>query len=246
MIVYGQNPVHELVKARAREVSVVYVAAGDTGPALKEVVGFCKGRGVEVEERDRAELDALAGRDARHQGVVALVQQGGEHAYADLDQLLDDLEERKAVPLLVVLDGVQDPRNLGAIVRSAHVLGAHGLVIAKDRASPVTPVTVKASAGATEHLPICRVTNLVRALETLKERGVWATGAVVGDAPPPSKLDLRGPTALVLGSEGKGLRPLVERNCDHRVQIRMEGKVASLNVSVAAGILLYEASRQRG
>lgn len=241
-IVYGANPVRELVRARPGEVSVVYIAAGDTGPALKDIARLCKERQVTFEERERPALDALAGDTGKHQGVVAVT---GELEYADLDQLLEDLEEEKATPLLVVLDGVQDPRNLGAIVRSAHALGAHGVIVAKDRAAPVTPVAVKASAGATELTPICRVTNLVRALETLRERGVWTVGAVVDAAPTPGALDLRGPIALVLGSEQRGLRPLVLRACDHRVQIPMSGTVASLNVSVAAGILLYEVARQR-
>jgi len=241
-IVYGANPVRELVRAHPGEVSVVYLAAGDTGPALKDIARLCKERQIAFEERERPALDALAGDTGKHQGVVAIT---GELEYADLDQLLDDLEEAKATPLLVVLDGVQDPRNLGAIVRSAHALGAHGVVVAKDRAAPVTPAAVKASAGATELTPICRVTNLVRALETLRARGVWTVGAVVDAAPAPEKLDLTGPIALVLGSEQRGLRPLVLRACDHRVQIPMSGTVASLNVSVAAGILLYEVARQR-
>jgi 23S rRNA (guanosine2251-2'-O)-methyltransferase len=241
-IVYGANPVRELVQSRPKEVNVVYLAAGDTGAALKELFGLCRGRGIEVEERERGQLDALAGEGARHQGAVAIA---GEYAYGDLDELLDELDGRQAVPLLVVLDGVQDPRNLGAIVRSAHALGAHGVIVGKDRAAPVTPAAVKASAGATEHLPVVRVTNVSRALETLKERGVWTVGAVVREAPPPSSVDLAAPTALVLGAEARGLRPLVERGCDHKVQVPMVGRVASLNVSVAAGILLYEAVRQR-
>src|SRR5215470_1527063 len=243
-IVYGANPVRELVRAHPGEVSVVYLAAGDTGPALRDIARLCKERQVAFEERERPALDALAGDTGKHQGVVAVT---GELEYADLDQLLEDLDEQRATPLLVVLDGVQDPRNLGAIVRSAHALGAHGVVVAKDRAAPVTPAAVKASAGATELTPICRVTNLVRALETLRERGVWTVGAVVGEAGAgaPDKLDLRGPIALVLGSEQRGLRPLVLRACDHRVRIPMAGTVASLNVSVAAGILLYEVARQR-
>src|SRR5215470_681176 len=226
-IVYGANPVRELLAARPASVSVVYLAAGDTGPALKEIARMCKERQVAFEERDRPALDALAGAAARHQGVVAIA---GELEYADLDQLLDDLEEAKATPLLVFLDGVQDPRNLGAIVRSAHALGAHAVVVAKDRAAPVTPAAVKASAGTTELIPICRVTNLVRALETVKQRGVWTYGAHVGDAPAAAGVDLRGAVALVLGAEGAGLRPLVLRACDHRVQIPMAGKVGSLNV----------------
>jgi 23S rRNA (guanosine2251-2'-O)-methyltransferase len=239
MIVYGQNPVRELLKARPKSISVVYLAAGDTGPALRELYEMCRSRAVDVEERERPELDALAGREARHQGVVAI---SGEHAYVELEDLLD---QAPAPPLLVVLDGVQDPRNLGAIARSAHALGAGGLVIGKDRAAPVTAAAVKASAGATEHLAIARVVNIARALAAMKERGVWTVGAALRDAPAPAAVDLTGPIALVLGSEGRGLRPLVERTCDYLVRIPMVGSVASLNVGVAAGILLYEAARQR-
>ncbi len=235
-LVYGVNPVRELIRARPKDVSVVYVA---DAAVAKELTALTRDRAIALEERTRRELDALAGPDARHQGVVAVA---GEYVYREIHDVLDEVTEP---PLLVVLDGVQDPRNLGAIVRSAHVLGAHAVVLAKDRAAPVTPVTVKASAGATEHLPICRVTNLVRAIEELKERGVWTVGAVTDKGKPPASLDLKGPIAFVLGAEGKGMRALVERACDHRAEIPMTGRVASLNVSVAAGVLLYEARRQR-
>ena len=241
-IVYGVNPVKELVSTRAGQVSVVYVAVGLDGREASVLRELCRNRQVTLEERERDELDALAGVEARHQGVVAIA---GELIYAELEQVLEDAKDSQRPPLLVVLDGIQDPHNFGAIVRSSAVLGAHGVVIAKDRAVPVTPAVVKASAGATEHLPIARVTNLVRAMETIKEAGLWIVGAVVGAAPPPAAVDLKGPIALVVGAEGKGLRPLVERSCDHRVRIPMPGAALSLNVSVAAGILLYEVARQR-
>ena len=235
-IVYGQNPVRELVRSRPKDVAVVYVADVAAG---KDLFALCRDRGITLEERSRSELDALTGAEARHQGAVAIA---GEFEYRDLDDVLDATTEP---PLVVVLDGVQDPRNLGAIVRSAHVMGAHAVVVGKDRAAPVTPAAVKASAGATEHLPVCRVTNVVRAIEGMKGRGIWTVGAVTEEGQPPWKIDLRGSIALVLGAEGKGLRPLVARSCDHRAEIPMSGRVASLNVSVAAGILLYEARRQR-
>jgi len=149
------------------------------------------------------------------------------------------------VPLLLVLDGVQDPQNLGALVRSAHVLGADGVLIPRHRAAPVTPAVVKASAGATEHTPIAQVTNVARTLEELKERGIWIVGASALGGRLPSEIDLTVPVALVLGSEGKGVRPLVLRACDLLVRIPMAGRVASLNVSVAGAILLYETVRQR-
>jgi 23S rRNA (guanosine2251-2'-O)-methyltransferase len=148
-------------------------------------------------------------------------------------------------PLVVLLDGVEDPHNLGAVVRSAHALGAHGVVLPRDRAAGVTPAAAKASAGAVEHVAIVRVTNLVRALEELKEAGLWAVGAVPEGERDIASVDLRGPTALVLGGEGQGIRPLVQRTCDHLVRIPMLGRVGSLNASAAAAIALYEAVRQR-
>jgi 23S rRNA (guanosine2251-2'-O)-methyltransferase len=242
-LVYGQNPVRELIAARPQSVSMVYVAAGDAGPALKQLRDLCLKQKVTFEERERGELDALAGADARHQGVIAVT---GEYEYAELDDVLDAVAESGRAPLVVVLDGVTDPHNLGAVVRSAHVFGADVVVIAKDRAVGVTPVVVKASAGATEHLPIARVTNIAQTIEKLKERNIWSVAAVAAEgAQAPWQLDLAGAVALVMGAEGKGLRPLVEKTCDLKVMIPMSGKVASLNVSVATGALLYEAARQR-
>ncbi len=242
-LVYGQNPVRELIAARPAAVSVVYVAAGDAGPALKQVRDLCGKNRVALEERERAELDALAGAEARHQGVIAIT---GEYEYAELDDVLDAVDAAGRAPLLVVLDGVTDPHNLGAVVRSAQVFGADAVVIAKDRAVGVTPVVVKASAGATEHMPIARVTNIAQTIDKLKQRNIWSVAAVASEgAQTPWQVDFAGAVALVMGAEGKGLRPLVEKTCDLRVKIPMAGQVASLNVSVATGVLLYEAARQR-
>jgi len=240
--VYGVNPVRELVRARARDIATVYLLEGETGPALLQLRAALASAEVAVEQRTRAELDALAG-GARHQGVIALA---GEYEYASVDGILARAAQDKTPALVLVLDGVQDAGNLGALVRSAHVLGAHGVVVPKDRAARVTPAVVKASAGATEHLPIAQVVNLVRTLEELKEHGLWITGACLGKgAVPPWQVDLSGPTALVVGAEGKGIRPLVEKTCDLRVEIPMAGGVASLNAAAAGALLLYEARRQR-
>jgi 23S rRNA (guanosine2251-2'-O)-methyltransferase len=172
--------------------------------------------------------------------VVAVT---GDYLYATVEAILAAAAGRP--PLVMVLDSVQDPQNLGALVRSAHVLGGHGVVVPRDRAVGVTPTVVKASAGATEHLPIALVTNIARTLDDLRKAGLWIVGAVAGDAKPPWQIDLAGPTALVLGAEGKGIRPLVLRGCDLCVRIPMLGRVASLNVAAAGAILLYEAARQR-
>ncbi len=242
--VAGLAPVRELVSARPEAVRVVYLAAGVRSPEVRALRDLCRERGVRVEEAPPGRLDSLAA-GARHQGAVALTA-GFE--YAGLEDLLAAAAARGERALLVVLDSVQDPHNLGAVLRSAAAFGAHGVVIGKDRAAAVTPTVVKVSAGAAAHVPVARVVNVARAIEDLKKRHVWTVAAVPGDAseaPSPWALDLRDPVALVLGAEGPGLRPLVERTCDLRVSIPMSGPVGSLNVSVAAAVLLYEAFRQR-
>jgi len=194
-----------------------------------------------VREAPREKLDRLAGTD-RHQGVVAVV---ADYRYRELGELLEGARAAGAPPLVVVLDGIEDPQNLGAIIRSAHALGAHGVVIPKDRAAGITPAAAKASAGAVEHCPVARVTNLAQALERLKEAGVWTVATDASADEPISAVDLTVPTALVIGSEGAGVRPLVRRTCDRVARIPMQGKVGSLNASASAAIALYEVLRQR-
>jgi 23S rRNA (guanosine2251-2'-O)-methyltransferase len=252
-LVYGIGPVEELVSRRAREIIVLYVnparqARERAGDAVATIAAEARRRGVTVETRTRDELDAMlasersdAGRPPAHQGVVAVV---GAFSYAALEDLIANAP---APALIVALDSVQDPHNLGAIVRSAYVLGAHGVIIPEHRAAAITPVVTKASAGATELLPIAQVKNVVRALEELKEAGVWTCAvAAVPGARPIAELDLTGPMALVLGAEGEGVRPLVAKTCDLHALIPMAAAgVGSLNVSVAAGVALYEVARQR-
>jgi 23S rRNA (guanosine2251-2'-O)-methyltransferase len=240
-LVYGIHPVEELLRS-GREVAVVYLADGEGGGALIPIEVRARQAKVPLERRARAELDALAG-GAAHQGAVAVA--AGDFPYREPRELVAAATAKLENPLVLVLDGVQDPQNLGAIARSAHVLGAHGLVLPKDRAAHVTPAVVKASAGATEHLPIALCTNVARTLEELQGEGLWTIGAVADGGEDPATLDLAAPTALVLGSEGKGLRPLVLRGCDLRARIPMVGQVTSLNVAAAAAVLLYEAARQR-
>jgi 23S rRNA (guanosine2251-2'-O)-methyltransferase len=239
---YGLNPVRELLRASSAEVSELWLGEGTTrGAAFAELERLARAAGAKVRSAPRAKLDRLAGTD-RHQGVVAVV---AEFRYAAVEDLLERAAASGRPPLLVVLDGVEDPHNLGAIVRSAHALGAHGVVIPKDRAVGVTAAVAKASAGAVERLPVARVTNVTQCLEALKEAGVWSVG-LAADAPKPvAALDLRAPTALVLGSEGEGLRPLVRRTCDLAAHIPMMGELDSLSVSASAAIALYEAARQR-
>jgi len=242
-VVYGLNPVRELLRAASTEVSELWLVEGGTrGAAFAELERLARTAGAKVRGAPRPKLDRLAGTD-RHQGVVAVV---AEFRYADVDELLARAAESGRPPLLVVLDGVEDPHNLGAIIRSAHALGAHGVVIPKDRAVGVTSAVAKASAGAVERCPVARVTNVAQCLERLKEAGVWPVAFAADAEQPLAALDLRGSTALVLGSEGEGLRPLVRKTCDLAAKIPMMGEADSLSVSASAAIALYEAARQRG
>jgi 23S rRNA (guanosine2251-2'-O)-methyltransferase len=238
-LVYGIHPVREALKAG--RVQALFVLEGEAGAALREVIDAAQKANIQPVPRARAALDLIA-HNGVHQGAVALT---GEYQYAEIEDILEVAKRAGKPPLILVLDSVQDPQNLGALVRSAHVLGAHGLVIPKDRAVGVTATVVKAAAGATEHTSIAQVVNLARALDELKEAGVWIAGAVADGGEPPWQVDLKGPIALVVGAEGKGIRPLVLRGCDLLIQIPMAGRVASLNVGAAGACLLYEAVRQR-
>jgi 23S rRNA (guanosine2251-2'-O)-methyltransferase len=239
--VYGLRPVLEALSAHPGDVEHLYVAEDDRS-RLTEVLSRARRAEVRVEKVPRDRLQRLA-EGGVHQGVVALLR---EWDYAELADLLEVARARGQPPLLVVLDGIQDPHNLGAIVRSAHALGAHGVVIGKDRSAQVTGAVVKASAGATEHTRIARVVNLSRALEELKEAGLWAAAADPSSDQPAWEARLDGPLALVVGAEGKGVRENVLKHCDLKVRIPMAGALGSLNASVSAGVLLYEIARQRG
>ena len=232
-ILSGIHPVAEALRA-GRPFERVLVATGAGGPRLQEIIDQARQAGVPVRFEPRAALDRLAGTPA-HQGVVAL---GAAQKYADLDSLA-------AAEMLVVLDGVEDPHNLGAIIRSAHAAGASGVVIPERRAAGITDVVAKAAAGAIEHLPVIRVTNINRTLEDLKKRGYWIYGLVERGTETYDRVEYTAPTALVLGAEGKGLHEQVRKHCDVLVRIPMDGKIASLNVSVAACIVLFEWKRRR-
>lgn len=242
-VVYGVNPVRELLRAGGEGVSELWLAEGATrGAAFGELERLARATRAKIRHAPRAKLERLAGTD-RHQGVVAVV---ADFAYADLDDLVAAARASGRPALIVVLDGVEDPHNLGAIVRSALALGAHGVVIPRDRAVGITAAAAKASAGAVERLPVARVTNVAQAVEALKEHGVWSVALAADGDRPLAGVDLKGPTALVLGSEGEGLRPLVRRTCDHSARIPMTGELDSLSVSASAAVALYEVARQRG
>ena len=233
-ILSGIHPVAEALRA-GRALDRILVAQGAGGPRLQEVIDLARQASVPVRFEPRNALDRLAG-SAAHQGVVAL---GAAQKYTDLQSI-------ESSGILVVLDGVEDPHNLGAIIRTAHAAGASGIVIPERRAAGVTDVVAKAAAGALEHLPVIRVTNINRALEDLKQRGYWIYGLDERGAEDYDRVNYSAPTALVLGGEGKGLHEQVRKHCDLLVRIPMAGKISSLNVSVAAGVVLFEWKRRRG
>jgi 23S rRNA (guanosine2251-2'-O)-methyltransferase len=230
--VYGVNPVLEALRAHPGDVVRVLV---EKSRGAERVAAAAAEAGVRVETVSPGEL-ARRAHGGVHQGVGAEL---AEFQYAELEELL------APNAFLLVLDGVTDPQNLGALVRSAHALGAGGVVLPKDRAAGVTPAVSKAAAGALEHCAVARVTNLSRALEQMKEAGLWTVALAADGEQELGSIDLSGSIALVLGSEGTGVRPLVRKTCDHVARIGMGGKVGSLNVAAAGAIALYEASRQR-
>jgi 23S rRNA (guanosine2251-2'-O)-methyltransferase len=237
--IYGINSVTETLKARGRAVEWVGMAKERHDLRLQRLIEDCRRLSVPVRFLQRTELDRMAG-NAAHQGVVAVTS---AKQYSDLADVI--AAKRGDHSLIVVLDGVEDPHNLGAILRTADAAGANGIVIPERRAAAVTGTVTKASAGASEHLPIAKVTNISRSIEELKENNIWIVGLDERATQTYDALDYKMDCALVLGGEGKGLHDLVKRKCDFLVSIPMLGNVPSLNVSVAAAVVLYEIVRQR-
>lgn len=235
----GIHPVREALAAHPRDLVAIYVLREHLQGACAEIAALAAKNKVTLELRSVAELDALA-KGVRHQGVIAIA--GGDYPYIDLDALLAN---SAPAPLYVALDEITDPHNFGAIIRSSVALGAQGVITLKDRAAPVTPTVVRASAGATEHCAIARVTNLARTLETLRNKDVRVVGLDADGPVALEAIDLTSATALVVGSEGSGLRRLVREGCDVLARLPLAGPIASLNASVAASVALYEVGRQR-
>ncbi len=240
-LIAGINPVGSALRNDSANVLELLVEQGTQNHRVRELVSEAKGLGIEVWQRPREALDKMA-PGLRHQGVVARYRRAAAHAAADLATLVAAAGPQA---LVLILDGVQDPHNLGACLRSAEAAGVTAVVVPKDRAADVTPAVHKASAGAADRVPLVRATNLARAMDELKQAGVWITG-LAGDAQPSlHSVDLRGPVAIAVGGEADGLRRLTRERCDHLARIPMRGSVESLNVSVATGIALFEALRQR-
>lgn len=239
-ILYGINPVREALRGN-RKAFELFVQTGGTDQRIAKLATLAEEKGIAVRRRERADLERLAG-NPHHQGVVLKV---APFVYAELEDFLANHQESEGGLFLLVLDGIQDPQNLGALIRSAACAGVQGVIIPKDRACGMTPVVEKASAGAVETIPVIQVTNLVQTLERLKQAGCWTFG-LAGEANKDIyQADYRGNLALVVGSEGEGIRPLVRKHCDLLLAIPHYGGISSLNASVAGGIVLFEAARQR-
>jgi len=239
MYIYGRNPVKEAYRA-GKTIDKLFVLKGDFDPMLSQIMKLAKEERTVTSYVDRNMLDKLS-QGGNHQGVVAAVT---DFKYCELQDIIDNAKEKDEPLLIVLLDGITDPHNLGAIIRSAECFGAHGIVIPKHRSVAVNDTVVKVACGATEHMPIAKVTNINDAIRSLKEQNVWVY-ATDFDGSSPKSANLTGNLAIVIGSEGEGIHRLTKELCDDTLTIPQFGKVNSLNASVAAGIVLYEAIRQR-
>ena len=239
--IYGINPVKVLLGQPETGLEKIIIASGRGGSVVAEIIETARQKKIPVEFRARQRLDELAGR-LDHQGVIGLRQ---AFVYADLEVLIKNRSKSFNFDLILILDSIMDPQNLGSIIRTAHCLGANGVVIPTDRAAPVTAAVIKASAGSAEQLPVARVTNLSQTIDYLKNKGFWVFGAEAHAGTNLREMDFNCPVVLVLGGEAKGIRPLIKKKCDFLLTIPMAGSFDSFNVAVAAGIIQYEIFCQR-
>ena len=239
-IIEGRNAVTEALRSGA-SIDKIFLAKGDTDAALGHIASRARAQGVVVVNADRRKLDEMS-RTHAHQGVIAVA---AVREYAQVEDIFAAAEAKGEAPLIVVCDEISDPHNLGAVIRTAECAGAHGVIIPKRRSAGLTAVVGKTSAGAVSYVPVARVPNLTAALKDLKKKGVWVFGAEANGTTGLYQTDLKGPAAIVIGSEGFGMSRLVAECCDFTVSIPMKGKINSLNASAAAAVLLYEAVRQR-
>jgi len=237
--IIGRNPVLEAIKS-GRDIDKIFIKKGKPEGSLVPLIRKARDKGIVISEVDKQKLDELA-PDVNHQGVVAFVS---EVEYKTIDDIIKTAEERGESPFVIICDRITDPHNIGAIIRTADCVGAHGVIVPKRNSAPINEVVAKTSAGAVEYVNICRVTNLASAIDTLKEKGFWITGADM-DGSSMYDIDLKGSIGIVIGNEGEGISRLVREKCDFISSIPMHGNVSSLNASVAAGVLMYEALRQR-
>ena len=239
-VIEGRNAVVEALRAGVT-IDKIFIMKGETDATLGHIASTAREAGIVVVDADKRKLDSMS-RTHSHQGVIALA---AVRAYVSVDDILAIAREKGENPLIVVCDELTDPQNLGAVIRTAECAGAHGIIIPKRRSAGLTAVVAKTSAGAVAHMPVARVPNLTACLKELKEQGIWIFGTAADGNTTLYDADLKGPAAIVIGSEGDGMGRLVSETCDFKVSIPMKGKLNSLNASAAAAILLYEAVRQR-
>jgi len=239
-LIEGRNAVIEALRA-GRPIDKIYIAKGDTDATLRQIAAKAREKGIVVVAADRRKLDNMS-MTKSHQGVIALA---AVREYSTIEDILKIAGERGEKPLIVICDEISDPHNLGAIIRTAECAGAHGVIVPKRRSAGVTPIISKTSAGAVEHIAVARVSNITAAIKELQKAGVWVFGTAADGETRLWDADFKGASAIVIGSEGKGMGRLVGESCDFRVSIPMFGKISSLNASASAAILLYEAVRQR-
>ena len=240
-IIAGRKPVMEALRAGTSIEKIVFLL-GAQGTVMEDIRRAAERSNVPVSQASRQEFRGLAS-DATTQGVVAIVRQA--KTFVGLAEIVEAAEAKNEKPLILILDSIEDPQNLGALVRTAECAGVHGVVIPKHHAASVTAAVVKASAGATEHMAMAEVTNIVSTMDELKERGFWTAGVALEGDIPFTEFDYTTPAAIVIGNEGKGIRRLVREHCDRLVRIPMYGSLGSLNASVAGALVMYEAARQR-
>ena len=238
-VIEGRNPVMECIKG-GRQIDKIMISNSAKEGSIKKIIGMAKDKKIVIQYVDKHKLDEVSTSHA-HQGVIAYI---GDYKYHDIEDIVADAKAKGEDPFIIILDEITDPHNFGSIIRTADAVGAHAVVIPKRRSVDITPVVAKASAGAVEYVPVCKVTNIVNTIKYLKDEGLWIAAADM-DGGVFYEQNLTGPLGIVIGSEGFGISRLVKQNCDFVVKMPMIGNVTSLNASVAGGILLYEIFRQR-
>lgn len=236
----GRNPIIEALRS-GRTIEKLYISKGMQEGSIRQIISMAREKGIVINEVDRIKLDAMS-ETRSHQGVIAVVT---PYKYVEVDDILNYAREKEEQPFVVILDEIYDPHNLGSIIRTADASGVHGVIISKRRAVGLTPTVAKASAGAVEHMRVAKVTNISQTIRMLKEQGLWVVGADMDGDKAYYEADIKGPIALVVGSEGEGMGKLVKENCDFLVKLPMKGKISSLNAGVAGAVIMYEILRQR-
>ena len=236
----GRNSVLELLES-GKDINKIFVTRGEKHGSINKILAIAKERRIKVVEKDKKQMDEMA-QEENYQGVIAIVP---PFEYVEVEDILNDAKEKQEDAFVLILDGIEDPHNLGSIIRTAETAGVHGIIIPKRRAASVNSTVNKTSAGAVEHMKIARVTNISDTIEQLKQEGLWICGTDISSEKYYYNQDLTGPLGIVIGNEGKGISEKVKKNCDFNVKIPMKGKVTSLNAAVSTGIILYEAVKQR-